>query len=97
MACGVPVIATAVGGIPEVVDDNETGFLVPVGSPEATAEAAAKLFHRELREVMGMRGRRRVENNFSLSATVRAHEELYAQLLDRARDRIFQNDVRTTF
>jgi glycosyltransferase involved in cell wall biosynthesis len=97
MACGVPVIATAVGGIPEVVDDNETGFLVPVGSPEATAEAAAKLFHRELREVMGMRGRRRLENNFSLSATVRAHEELYAQLLDRARDRIFQNDVRTTF
>lgn len=88
MACGVPVIATAVGGIPEVVDDNVTGFLVPVGDSEAAADAAGKLFNRELRRAMGMRGRLRVEDKFSLAATVRAHEELYTRLLAQRRRRV---------
>jgi glycosyltransferase involved in cell wall biosynthesis len=88
MACGVPVIATAVGGIPEVIDDDVTGFLVPVGDSEAAADAAGKLFNRELRRGMGMRGRLRVEDKFSLSATVRAHEELYTRLLGQRRSNI---------
>jgi glycosyltransferase involved in cell wall biosynthesis len=43
MACGIPVVATGVGGIPEVFADREHGFLVPPGDPESMAQALAKL------------------------------------------------------
>jgi glycosyltransferase involved in cell wall biosynthesis len=82
MACGTPVIATSVGGVPEVVGDGETGFLVPAASPAAVAAAAEKLLaDPELRRSMGARGRSRVEEEFSLHRTVQAHERLYLELL----------------
>ena len=82
MACGRPVIATAVGGIPEVVRCGETGFLVPVGSPSSVAEAAESLLRDPARRrVMGMSGRLRAEQNFSLDRMVSRHEQLYLQLL----------------
>ena len=43
MACGVPVIASAVGGLPEVIPEGEVGFLCPLGDVEAMAAAALRL------------------------------------------------------
>ncbi len=87
MACGRPVIATDVGGIPEVVDDGATGFLVPARSPQAIADAAEKLFNRDLRDRMGLRGRARVENLFSLTRAVAGHEKLYTELYTERMER----------
>lgn len=84
MASGKPVIATRVGGNPEIVVDGQTGFLIPPFSPQAIADAADRLIsNRMLRLMMGERGRRRAVDHFSLGAMIAAHERLYLQLLHR--------------
>jgi glycosyltransferase involved in cell wall biosynthesis len=82
MASGKPVVATAVGGIPEVVEDGVTGLLVPPGDPQALAKALGTLLsNRDLRITMGQAARRRAENLFDIKAHVRAMEELYQELI----------------
>jgi glycosyltransferase involved in cell wall biosynthesis len=82
MACGKPVIATNVGGNPEAVIDGDTGFVVSVGSSDEIAAAAEILLRDPLRRrEMGLRGRRRVEENFSLKRMTQATEQLYLSLL----------------
>jgi sugar transferase (PEP-CTERM/EpsH1 system associated) len=82
MAVGLPVVATAVGGTPEVVVDGETGLLVPARDPDALARAVAHLLHDpELWRRMGQAGRRRVEQHFSEAQMVRQTERLYDELL----------------
>jgi glycosyltransferase involved in cell wall biosynthesis len=82
MASGKPVIATDTGGNPEAVVHGETGFLVPVASPPSIAQAAKQLLQNpSLRHQMGLRGRARVEERFSLSAMARKNEQLYLNLL----------------
>lgn len=78
MACGLPVVATRVGGTTEVVVDEVTGLLVPPGCPKAMAAAIVRL-HRDphLSQRMGELGRQRVEQKFSVESMVRAYEELY--------------------
>jgi glycosyltransferase involved in cell wall biosynthesis len=78
MAAGLPVVASAVGGVPELVLDGETGALVPPGDSAALAGALARLTaDPELRERLGQAGRRRVELEFSLERFEREHLELY--------------------
>jgi alpha-maltose-1-phosphate synthase len=66
MACGTPVVASAVGGIPEVVVDGETGLLVPPGDPGILAAALGRLLADAGRGAkLGSAGRQRVEDRFS--------------------------------
>ena len=83
MAAGLPVVATAVGGTPDVVVDGVTGLLVPPRDPPALAEAVVRLLRDpDLRHRMGEAGRHRVEEHFSLERMVGRTQALYQQLLD---------------
>ncbi|WP_417847615.1 glycosyltransferase family 4 protein [Thalassoglobus sp.] len=82
MACEKPVVATRVGGIPEVVNEGVTGFLVPPRSPESLAKEIIKLLHNpELAESMGKAGRERVEKLFTPKAHTDAILSVYASVL----------------
>jgi len=80
-AAGLPIVATRVGGNPEVVRDGESGLLVPSGEPEPMAAALARLLQDSaLRQRWGERGRRLYRDEFTLQAMVRGYERLYRQL-----------------
>lgn len=82
MAMAKPVVATAAGGVPEIVTDGQTGTLVPAGSPPALAAATAALLRDEpAARRMGMAGRRRVEARFTIERHVREMEAAYAACL----------------
>jgi glycosyltransferase involved in cell wall biosynthesis len=84
MAAGRPVVATRVGGNPEVVVDGESGLLVPPQDPEALAAAVLRLLREPgLAQRLGAAARRRVEAEFTLERMVRRMEDLYADLLAR--------------
>jgi len=81
-ACGVPAVAPAVGGIPELVEDGVTGLLVPVGDTQALSAALEQLLRNpELAARMGMAARRRVEERFSLMGQVDRLLALWAELV----------------
>jgi glycosyltransferase involved in cell wall biosynthesis len=85
MAAELPVVASRVGGLAELVDDGATGILVPPGDEPALAQALERLVEdRELRQRFGAAGRARVESSFDLSAFRRAHLELYDRQLGLA-------------
>lgn len=82
MACGLPVVATAVGGNAELVRDGETGRVVPAGDADAMARALVELADDVPRATaLGRAGRARVEREFSLQAMVGAYQALYDRLL----------------
>jgi len=82
MAAGVPVVTTAVGGTPELVDDGVTGLLVAPRDSEALARGIGSLLDDPARRRrIGEAGRERVEERFSLEAMVRETERLYERLL----------------
>lgn len=82
MAAGLPVVATRVGGIAELVADGETGLLVPAGDAAALAAALQRLVDDEaLRKALGARGRERAVAEFDLAGFRRAHLELYEREL----------------
>jgi glycosyltransferase involved in cell wall biosynthesis len=83
MAAGVPVVAYAVGGNPEIVN-SERGALIPAGNEAEFADAICRLLSDEnLRHVQGHNARRFAEQNFSLGRVCRQYEALYEDLLDR--------------
>ena len=83
MACGVPVLATRAGGIPEVVEDGATGTLCEVGDVEAMAEGALSILRDpQRRERMAAAGRRRVVDNFTVEHVVPLYESYYERVLD---------------
>jgi glycosyltransferase involved in cell wall biosynthesis len=78
MARGLPVVATRVGGNPEVVSDGSTGLLVPPGRPDELARALGRLLRDPpLGRAMGLAGRQRVEQHFDVRRMVAAYEALY--------------------
>ena len=84
MSCGVPVVATDVGGTHEVVENEVTGILVEPENPLALAEATRRLLHnRNLAKQMGKSGYERVVQTFSLEKMVDKHERLYEECLKK--------------
>jgi sugar transferase (PEP-CTERM/EpsH1 system associated) len=82
MACGLPVVATAVGGNAELVVDGETGRLVPASDPEALAAAIHEYVDAPERMLThGAAGRRRIEEQFSMEAMVAAYLKVYDAVL----------------
>jgi len=78
MASGLPVVSTAVGGIPDLVVDGATGSLVPARDPQAMAEAlAAYVRAPALARAHGAAGRARIERHYSVSAMLAAYIDLY--------------------
>ena len=85
MAVGLPVVATTVGGVPELVLDGATGLLVPAADPPALAEALARALAMtpDDRRRMGDAGRERVERHFSFEGQARRLEALYTDVIGR--------------
>jgi glycosyltransferase involved in cell wall biosynthesis len=85
MAARLPIVATAVGGTPEAVIDNQTGILVPSGDSDQLFQALHRLiFNAYLRAQMGKAGRIRVEENFSITMAADKTRNLYSQLLGQS-------------
>lgn len=83
-ACGLPVVTTQVGGIPEVVVDSETGLLVPPGDVKALAEAVGRLLADDAgRAIMATNTRQRAVRLFDINRTARQTVELYQEILGR--------------
>ncbi len=81
MGAAKPVVATRVGGVPDLVVDGVTGLLVEPQDPEALAAAIAELLRDPRRAArMGEAGRERLDREFSIEATVRKVETLYEEL-----------------
>lgn len=84
MARGLPVIATSVGGNPEIILDGETGLLVTKADPARLAEAILNVWQNpELGRQMGLAGRRRVEACFNIRRMVADYEAMYDQVCQR--------------
>jgi glycosyltransferase involved in cell wall biosynthesis len=80
-ACGVPAVATAVFGTPEVLHDGVTGYLVPAGDPAALAERILRLLADPgLRRRMGDAGGALVRRQFTFEAQARSYVDLFAEL-----------------
>jgi glycosyltransferase involved in cell wall biosynthesis len=86
MAMAKAVVAAAVGGVPEIVLDGETGILVPSAAPAPLADAVRSLLDDPARAArLGAAGRARAESTFSLAAHVGGVERVYAELLGAGR------------
>jgi glycosyltransferase involved in cell wall biosynthesis len=81
MAVGVPVVATSVGGVPEVITHESTGLLVPQRDPGALASAISRVLQdRALAVSLAAEAKRAAKERFSVSRMVRETEELYARV-----------------
>jgi glycosyltransferase involved in cell wall biosynthesis len=88
MACEVPVVASRVGGLPEVVTDGETGFLSEVGDVDNMAEDAGRLLSdSELRRKMGKSARESAISRYRTDIVIPKYIEFYEKVLSKAADK----------
>ncbi|MHC4662044.1 MAG: N-acetyl-alpha-D-glucosaminyl L-malate synthase BshA [Planctomycetota bacterium] len=84
MSCGIPVIASDVGGLPEVVKHGECGFLAPVGDVQKMTEHALNvLSDSDLRATLGRNARDAAVRNFSMDSIVEIYEKYYEKILSK--------------
>jgi glycosyltransferase involved in cell wall biosynthesis len=80
-AAGVPAVATAVGGIPEVIEEGKSGYLVPPGDPPALARRILDVLRQDAtRLAMGWRGQRRVRDHFTFTLQSAQYQRLFDTL-----------------
>lgn len=88
MACEVPVVASRVGGLPEVVDEGVTGFLNDVGDVERMSEHAARLLaDADLRREMGRRARESAVSRYSTDLIIPRYIEFYERVIAASKER----------
>jgi len=86
MALAKPVVVSRVGGVPEIVQDGETGFLVPPQDPDSVAQAVLALMRDSNQAAaMGQRARQVIEQDFSVQRLARKIVAVYHQVLAKAR------------
>ena len=86
LACGKAVVATRVGGTPEIIDDGVNGILVEPRNEQQIANAILKLLtNDEMRKKMGMNGRIKAENNFDIRNNIKKIREIYFNLRENIR------------
>lgn len=86
MAYGVPVVASTVGGIPEVVHDGETGFLKPVGDIDGMAARTLEILQDDaLAKRLGENGRQRARDHFTVERILPKYEAYYERILAESR------------
>jgi glycosyltransferase involved in cell wall biosynthesis len=91
MAAGLPVVTTAAGGVPDLLEHGRDGLIVPLGDVQGLSQAMSFLAeHRELRHSLGKAAARRARENFDVSTMVQSYEELYEKLADRLHPLIAQ-------
>ncbi len=87
MACGLPCIATDVGGTPEVIRNEHNGLLVLPENPESLSQALERLINdSHLRAAWGQEARKTVEEKFDLKQAARSYVQLYDELLQKSHD-----------
>ena len=87
MAAGLPVISTAVGGVPELVESAREGLIVPCGNAQALADAMLHLLEdAPARRAMGQAAAKRAKENYGIPRMVVAYASLYVALLSHARN-----------
>jgi glycosyltransferase involved in cell wall biosynthesis len=87
MACEKPVVASAVGGIPEIIEDGFNGVLIYKNSSEYLASSIINILENpELQKIMGTNARQTIVNNFSWTANIDKYERLYADVLSSDRE-----------
>lgn len=80
MACGTPVYATPVSGVPDIVRENETGYHIKDHTPEQMAEIATEALRSKNQKEMSQRCRSHIENNYSLDAAVARYQSILEEL-----------------
>ena len=82
MAAGIPVVATKVGGVVELIEDGKDGLLISPGDSPALAEAILRILEdQELKSVLVQNAKEKVRDYFSIEKMVNDHASLYTEVL----------------
>jgi len=83
MSCGLPVVSSSVGGLPELINHNETGFIAEIGDIDRMAKYVVELFKNEKKyELFSKRARKRVIDNFDKEKVIPEYEKFYNKILN---------------
>jgi len=83
LSCGTPVVASNVGGIPEIIHDNEDGVIIPPNKSTELAHAIQRLLDdKKTRSFLGQNGREKVTKNFSKKTTIRKLLKIYDEMIN---------------
>ena len=83
MACGLPVVSSSVGGLPELIRHNETGFIAEIGDVDRMAKYVVELLSNERKyKLFSENSRNRAVSKFDKSIVVPIYEEYYKRILD---------------